>query len=68
MKEEGYEVEADGRVVTVFSAPRYCGQMTNKGAFIRFDKNMNPNYITFEAVNLPNLKPAMAYAKQFLFF
>ena len=42
--------------------------MTNKGAYIRFDSAMNPTYHTFEAVNLPNLKPAMAYAKQFLFF
>ena len=25
VKEEGYEIEADGRVVTVFSAPKYCG-------------------------------------------
>ena len=24
MKEEGYEVEADGRVITIFSAPNYC--------------------------------------------
>jgi len=24
MKDEGYEVEADGRVITIFSAPNYC--------------------------------------------
>jgi len=24
MKQEGYEVEADGRVITIFSAPNYC--------------------------------------------
>lgn len=24
MKAEGYEVEANGRVITVFSAPNYC--------------------------------------------
>jgi len=24
MKDAGYEVEADGRVITVFSAPNYC--------------------------------------------
>ncbi len=35
MKMEGYEVEADGRVITIFSAPNYCDQMKNKGAFIR---------------------------------
>lgn len=24
VKDEGYEVEADGRVITIFSAPNYC--------------------------------------------
>mmetsp|Transcript_82417 Transcript_82417/g.123691 ORF Transcript_82417/g.123691 Transcript_82417/m.123691 type:complete len:176 (+) Transcript_82417:923-1450(+) len=36
MKENGYEVEANGRVVTIFSAPNYCDQMKNKGAYIKF--------------------------------
>ena len=44
MKEEGYEVEADGRVITIFSAPNYCDQMKNKGAIIKFyGKDMKPN-------------------------
>jgi serine/threonine-protein phosphatase 5 len=34
---EGYEVEAEGRLVTVFSAPNYCDSMGNKGAYIRFE-------------------------------
>lgn len=36
MKDEGYEVEADGKLITIFSAPNYCDQMKNKGAYIRF--------------------------------
>ena len=45
MKQDGYEVEADGRVITVFSAPNYCDQMNNKGAFIRFcGKDMKPKF------------------------
>jgi len=44
MKEEGYEVEADGRVITVFSAPNYCDQMNNKGAYIIFKgSDMKPD-------------------------
>ena len=31
VKDEGYEVEANGQLVTVFSAPNYCDQMGNKG-------------------------------------
>ena len=51
MKMEGYEIEADGRVITVFSAPNYCDQMKNKGAFIRFKgKDMKPMIKTFDWV------------------
>ncbi len=31
------QVEHDGRLITVFSAPNYCDQMGNKGAFVRFN-------------------------------
>jgi len=68
MKEEGYEVEHGGQLVTVFSAPNYCDQMGNKGAFIRLDgKTMTPKYRTFTAVPHPNVK-AMQYANPMLSF
>ena len=35
VKDEGYEVEANGQLVTVFSAPNYCDQMGNKVRAIR---------------------------------
>lgn len=31
-KEEGFSVEHSGTLITVFSAPNYCGQGGNKGA------------------------------------
>ncbi|KXZ53876.1 hypothetical protein GPECTOR_6g794 [Gonium pectorale] len=66
VKEEGYEVEHDGRLITVFSAPNYCDQMGNKGAFVRFNgKDMVPHFTTFSAVPHPDVKP-MAYANSFL--
>jgi serine/threonine-protein phosphatase 5 len=34
VKDEGYQVEADGTLVTIFSAPNYCDTVGNKGAFI----------------------------------
>lgn len=46
MKDEGYEVEADGKVITIFSAPNYCDQMKNKGAFIHFKgSDMKPHFV-----------------------
>ncbi len=51
MKEKGYHEDANGRVITIFSAPNYCDQMGNKGAFIRFNgSDMKPKYTTFDAV------------------
>ncbi|XP_075079414.1 serine/threonine-protein phosphatase 5-like isoform X1 [Nicotiana tabacum] len=66
VKDEGYEIEHDGKLITVFSAPNYCDQMGNKGAFIRFEApDMKPNIVTFSAVPHPDVKP-MAYANNFL--
>jgi len=65
MKPNGYEVEADGRVITIFSAPNYCDQMGNKGAYIRFNgSDMKPKFTTFNAVEHPKV-PVMAYAKNY---
>lgn len=66
MKENGYTVEHDGQLVTVFSAPNYCDQMGNKGAFIRLDgKTMTPKYTSFSHVPHPPVK-AMQYANPML--
>ncbi|XP_058788226.1 serine/threonine-protein phosphatase 5 isoform X1 [Vicia villosa] len=66
VKDEGYEIEHDGKLITVFSAPNYCDQMGNKGAFIRFEApDLKPNIITFASVPHPDVKP-MAYANNFL--
>merc|ERR1719230_129705 len=66
MKEEGYEMEHSGKLITVFSAPNYCDQMGNKGAFIRLDgKTMTPKFTSFEAVPHPSVR-AMQYANPML--
>ncbi|KAF5948329.1 hypothetical protein HYC85_014286 [Camellia sinensis] len=58
VKDEGYEIEHDGKLITVFSAPNYCDQMGNKGAFIRFEApNLKPNIVTFSAVVFMFLPP-----------
>ncbi len=51
VKDEGYDLQKGGRVITVFSAPNYCDQMNNKGAFIRMKGGeMKPNYTSYSAV------------------
>lgn len=68
MKEEGYEVEHDGKLITVFSAPNYCDEMGNKGAFIRLKGSvMEPKFHQFTAVKHP-FGPAMQYANRVLSF
>jgi len=61
VKDEGYEVEAGGKLVTVFSAPNYCDQMGNKGALLSFDSEGKYIVTQFEAVPHPAMRP-MAYA------
>ncbi|XP_024632955.1 serine/threonine-protein phosphatase 5 [Medicago truncatula] len=64
-KRKGYEIQHDGKLITVFSAPNYCDQMGNRGAFIRFEApDLKPKIVTFEAVPHPDVKP-MAYANNF---
>ncbi|EMS49337.1 Serine/threonine-protein phosphatase 5 [Triticum urartu] len=66
VKDEGYETMHDGKLITVFSAPNYCDQMGNKGAFIRFSApDLKPDIVSFSAVSHPDVKP-MAYANNFL--
>ena len=61
VKEEGYIVEHSGKCITVFSAPNYCDQMGNKGAYIRFYEDMKPHFTQFECSPHPNIPP-MRYA------
>lgn len=59
----GYEKAHNDKCITVFSAPNYCDNVGNEGAFIilKGDKLENPEFVRFEAVPHPDMKP-MAYA------
>lgn len=61
VRDGGYEIEHDGKLVTVFSAPNYCDQVGNKGAYINIGKDLELNYEQFEASWHPKIPP-MAYA------
>ena len=66
VKDDGYELAHDGNCITVFSAPNYCDQMGNKGAFITFTGgDMTPHFTQFAAVPHPDVKP-MAYASSMM--
>jgi len=65
VKDEGYEIAHDGKCITVFSAPNYCDQMGNKGAYITLDRTLTPKFKTFSAVPHPDVKP-MAYANSLM--
>eukprot|EP00126_Sphaerothecum_destruens_P006007 Sdes_comp19168_c0_seq1m9948 len=68
VKDNGYEIAHNGKCITVFSAPNYCDQMGNKGAFIRVTApELRPEYTCFTAVPHPAVKP-MAYASNFGLF
>jgi serine/threonine-protein phosphatase 5 len=60
MRVNGYEVEQGGLLVTIFSAPNYCDQMGNKGAFLLFDSQSKYTPVTFSHVPHPSI-PVMAY-------
>ncbi|KAK9471282.1 Metallo-dependent phosphatase-like protein [Dipodascopsis tothii] len=61
----GYEVEHDGRLITVFSAPNYCDSQGNKGAVINMTADYELSFETYDAVPHPDVKP-MAYASNFM--
>uniref|UniRef100_A0A8C1BXE5 Serine/threonine-protein phosphatase n=2 Tax=Cyprinus carpio TaxID=7962 RepID=A0A8C1BXE5_CYPCA len=53
VKAEGYEVTHSGKCITVFSAPNYCDQMGNKGAYIHLrGSDLKPEFHQFTAVIL----------------
>ncbi|KAL7674597.1 hypothetical protein ACOME3_000874 [Neoechinorhynchus agilis] len=66
VKENGYEVEHDKRVVTVFSAPNYCDCTGNAGAYIHLngDNVERPLFNKFRHSPHPNIPP-MAYSSDF---
>ncbi|KAI1820608.1 protein phosphatase 5 [Xylaria intraflava] len=54
---DGYEEEHDGKCITVFSAPKYCDQTENKGAYINVDKDYKLSFHQFDAVEHPPIRP-----------
>lgn len=48
--EDGYEFFADRSLVTVFSAPNYCGEFDNNGAVMSVDENLMCSFQILKAI------------------
>lgn len=46
---EGYTTHFNEKLITVWSAPNYCGKCGNDGAFVRLNQRMEDEFITFKA-------------------
>lgn len=44
MVEDGYEFQADRQLVTIFSAPNYCGEFDNAGGILVVKANMECSF------------------------
>lgn len=56
--EHGYEMFAERKLVTLFSAPNYCGEFDNAGAILFVDENLQCSFSIIE----PNLKNDFEYS------
>ena len=68
VKMEGYEIEPEGKVITLFSAPNYCDQMGNKGAIIilKGGEELKYEFKKFESSPHPDI-PIRRYMMPYMF-
>ena len=43
--DDGYEFFADRKLVTIFSAPNYCGEFDNDGAMLTVDEDLCCSFV-----------------------
>ena len=43
--DDGYEFFADRKLVTIFSAPNYCGEFDNEGAMLTVDEDLCCSFV-----------------------
>lgn len=49
--EDGYEFFGERRLVTIFSAPNYCGEFDNAGAFLSIDESLICSFEILKALD-----------------
>ena len=55
--EDGYEFFAKRQLVTLFSAPNYCGEFDNAGAMMSVDETLMCSFQILKPVEKKKLKP-----------
>ena len=60
--EDGYEFFAGRKLVTIFSAPNYCGEFDNDAAILEIDENLKAKFHCFKPVDKKDLKKSTAAA------
>ena len=51
--EDGYEFFGGRNLVTIFSAPNYCGEFDNLGGILLLDKNLCAKFHCFNRESIP---------------
>jgi len=51
--EHGYEFFANRQLVTLFSAPNYCGEFDNAGSMMSIDENLICSFKILKPVSKP---------------
>jgi len=54
--QEGFEILHGGRLITLFSASRYCGTQMNKGAFLTLGPDLQPEIQQFYARTIDSIE------------
>ena len=59
MVEDGYEFFASRKLVTIFSAPNYCGEFDNKGGVMIVGPDLVCSFKILEGSAASNLAPSL---------
>ena len=50
--EDGYEFFGNRKLVTIFTAPNYCGEFDNAGAMVVCDEDLQLSFEVFPAADM----------------
>jgi len=66
VREKGFQLEHGGKLITIFSAPNYCDQVGNLGAWVTVKREGNTDHYSHKCTSFPHVPhptvPPMAYA------